>query len=389
MNIDKNGYTLLNLQEVLNAYEEQLQQKFGADFFIKPEGVIDNIVTSAGIMEMSLQEQIAFLAKQFDPETAESYWQDALYERIGVKRLPSQVTTFTKKITGTGGYLGEVNSIVIRSLLSGYEFSNTKDYEIGADGYADVEFGCVVSGAIGVNAGESFIIVTAPYEVANISDDEASKIAIGRERETDSEFRIRFRRSKAQNAKATCNANIANLLQYVDNQAFLKVLDKKIDSKMEAGTVKIIAKHNTTDEVFANAIFDTVALGPVLIGDTTVTVKNKSGQNVEICWKNADEIPMDISGTIKVRTGYYANTVMPNVKQNILNYIQKRVYGLESIIYATEFIIPLLEVDGVEAVTGVQVKKNSDTNFSDSVSLTEVELPVFAFERITLSQNSQ
>ena len=388
MEIDKNGYTLSTLEEIFNEYETNLQSKYGADFYIKPEGVIDNIITSAGLMEMSLQEQIAFLAKQFDPETAEGYWQDALYERIGVKRMSPEATTFVKKVKGVSGYEGAAGSITIRSSLSSYEFVNTGSYLIEEDGSAEVTFACIVSGAIVVNAGESFTIVSAPNEITEISTDDATEIAQGRERETDNDFRIRFRSSKARNAKATRNANIANLLPYVDDIAYLKIYDKKTDNTMESGTIKIIAKHNTTDEIFANAIFETVVDGIDMLGDTTVIVKDKEGQEVEITWKKAEEVPIEITGTIKIRSGYYANTVMTNVKQSIMEYIEKRVYGLESKIYATEFIIPMLEVTGVEAVTSVQVKRETDLSYTDSVSLTKEEVPIFAAEKITLNQDN-
>ncbi len=388
MKIDKEGYTLSSLDEIFKTYETNLQSKYGSDFYIKPEGVIDNIVNSSALMEMALQEQIAFLAKQFDPETAEDNWQDALYERVAVKRIAPSATVFTKKLKGLAGYSGSAQSITIRSTISNDEFVNTSDFLVEDDGTVDLEFECVVLGAVNVNSGETFTIVDAPNEITEISEEDATQIAIGRERESDSDFRVRFRNSKAQNAKATRNANIANLLQYVDNQAFLKIYDKKTDNTMAAGTLLIIAKHNTTDEIFAQAIFDTVVDGLDLLGDTSVLVKDSEGQDVTITWKNADEVSMDITGTLKIRDGYYPNTVMANVKQNILAYIEKRVYGLESIIYATEFIIPMLEVDGVEAVTGVQVKKTSESDFADSVSLSREEVPVFALERITLDQDN-
>lgn len=388
MKIDKEGYTLSSLDEIFKTYETNLQSKYGSDFYIKPEGVIDNIVNSSALMEMALQEQIAFLAKQFDPETAEDNWQDALYERVAVKRIAPSATVFTKKLKGPAGYSGSAQSITIRSTISNDEFVNTSDFLVEDDGTVDLEFECVVLGAVNVNSGETFTIVDAPNEITEISEEDATQIAIGRERESDSDFRVRFRNSKAQNAKATRNANIANLLQHVDNQAFLKIYDKKTDNTMAAGTLLIIAKHNTTDEIFAQAIFDTVVDGLDLLGDTSVLVKDSEGQDVTITWKNADELSMDITGTLKIRDGYYPNTVMANVKQNILAYIEKRVYGLESIIYATEFIIPMLEVDGVEAVTGVQVKKTSESDFADSVSLSREEVPVFALERITLDQDN-
>ena len=386
MKIDEKGYSLSTADEILSAYEKQLQQKFGSDFYIKPEGVIDNIVNSSGVMEIDLQEQIASLAKQFDPEASEDNWQDALYERIGVSRLDEQATVFKKKILGTAGYAGAAGAVTIRSKSTNDEFVNTSDFTIEDDGTAEIEFECVVAGAVSVNASDSFVIVEGPNEVTGISADDAVQIAIGRERESDSDFRLRFRNSKAQNARATRNANEANLLKYVDNIAFLKIIDKKTDNSFDAGTIKIIAKHNTTDENFAKAVFDSVADGIDLLGDTSVIVKDNSGQDVTINWKNADEINLDIKATVKVRNGYYPNTVFANVKQNILAYIEKRVFGLQSIVYATEFIIPVLEVDGVEAVVEILVKKSSDEEFSDNISLSREEVPAFASERIILNE---
>ncbi len=386
MKIDESGYSLSTAGDILSAYEEQLQQKFGSDFYIKPEGVIDNIVNSSGVMEILLQNQIASLARQFDPESSQKSWQDALYERIGVSRLDEQATVFKKKILGTAGYAGAAGAVTIRSKSTNDEFVNTSDFTIEDDGTAEIEFECVVAGAVSVNASDSFVIVEGPNEVTGISADDAVQIAIGRERESDSDFRLRFRNSKAQNARATRNANEANLLKYVDNIAFLKIIDKKTDNSFDAGTIKIIAKHNTTDENFAKAVFDSVADGIDLLGDTSVIVKDNSGQDVTINWKNADEINLDIKATVKVRNGYYPNTVFANVKQNILAYIEKRVFGLQSIVYATEFIIPVLEVDGVEAVVEILVKKSSDEEFSDNISLSREEVPAFASERITLNE---
>ena len=386
MNIDDKGVQLSTLSDILDAYQLQLQSKYGADFYIKPEGVIDNIANSAGFMEMSLQDQIAFLAKQFDPERAEGVWQDKLYERINVYRLQATSTIFTKGILGTSGYTGEVGSITIRNTKTGDEFSNTNVYTIEDTGTVNVDFQCVITGVIVVNPSDIFQIVEAPDEVTGISTDSATDIATGRARETDDEFRIRFRTSKAINAKATRNANEANLSKYVDNIAFLRIIDKKTDNTYEAGTLKIIAKHNTTDDNFAVAIFDTVADGIDLLGKDSKVVTDNAGQSVTINWQNATEIPIDIQGTITVRNGYYPNTVIANAKQNILNYIQQRVFGLQSIIYATEFIIPIYQTEGVNAVIGVQVKEHSESTFVDNITLELDEVPEFTFENISLTE---
>ena len=87
MNIDNNGLEIDSTVQILNKLEESLKSKFGNGFFIKPEGIIDNIALSCGVLNILIQEQIARLAAEFDPESAKGTWQDALYERIGVSRL--------------------------------------------------------------------------------------------------------------------------------------------------------------------------------------------------------------------------------------------------------------------------------------------------------------
>ena len=386
MNIDDKGVQLSTLSDILDAYELALQSKYGADFYIKPEGVIDNIAESAGFQEMSLQDQIAFLAKQFDPETAEGVWQDKLYERINVYRLQAEPTVFTKGILGTAGYAGAASSITIRNEATGDEFVNTNAYTIEDNGSVNVDFECVITGAITVNPADTFLIVEAPNEVTGISQENAVNIATGRDVESDDEFRIRFRSAKAINAKATRNANEANLSKYVDNIAFLKIIDKKTDNTYEAGTLKIIAKHNTTNQNFAQAIFDTVADGIELLGDDSAVVTDNSKQSVTVKWQNAEEVPVDITGVITVRDGYYPNTVIANAKQNILNYIQQRVFGLQSIIYATEFIIPIYQTEGVDAVISVQIKEHSSASYVDNILLELDQVPEFTLANITLTE---
>ena len=97
-------------------------------------------------------------------------------------------------------------------------------------------------------------------------------------------------------------------------------------------------------------------------------------------------MPVDITGVITVRDGYYPNTVIANAKQNILNYIQQRVFGLQSIIYATEFIIPIYQTEGVDAVIGVQIKEHPESTFVDNITLELDEVPEFTLENINLTE---
>ena len=388
MQFDENGQKLDTLDEVLDSLESELQKKYSDSFYIKPEGVIDNIAVSQGYLDIKLQQQLAFLASQFDPESVEGIWQDALYERIGVTRLEALKSSFVLKVQGAANLVCSAGSMTIRSQTDNNEFENISEFTTDSDGVALVDFQCVIDGAIEVKPTDEFLIVTAPDGITSVSQADDLQFSIGRERESDNEFRIRFRNSKALNAKATHNACLANLSKYVDNIAFLKIIDKKVDDTFEPGNVKVIAYHNTTDNIFAQAIYETIGMGINLLGDTEITVYDAYNQPVVIRFKNAEEIELSITAQVKVRSGYYANTVFNKAKENILKYIDERVFGLESIVYATEFIIPILETDGVEAVQSIKVKRTGiDEDYQDNVALTREQVPIFATERIVLNEN--
>ena len=211
MQFDENGQKLDTLDEVLDSLESELQKKYSDSFYIKPEGVIDNIAVSQGYLDIKLQQQLAFLASQFDPESVEGIWQDALYERIGVTRLEAQKSTFVLKVQGAANLVCSAGSMTIRSQIDNNEFENISEFTTDSDGVALVDFQCVIDGAIEVKSTDEFLIVTAPDGITSVSQSDDLQFSIGRERESDNEFRIRFRNSKALNAKATHNACLANL----------------------------------------------------------------------------------------------------------------------------------------------------------------------------------
>ena len=388
MQIDDQGFEMTDLDELLSDYQNELKTRYGNDFTIKPEGVIDNIAVSNCHLNMKLEEQIAFLLKQFDPETAEGEWQDALYERIGIYRLQPQKTTFNCKIQGTPSLVCQAGTITIRSKTDNNEFENAAEFTITEDGSAIVAFQCVAEGPVEVKNSDEFELISAPSGITAVTCGEDIHLILGQDEESDAEFRARFHNSKNYTVKATRNANLSNLSKYVDNIAFLKIIDKKSDNSFEPGDIKIIAHHNTTDEVFAKAIFDTVADGVKYLGDTAVTVYDSYEQPVVIRFQNASEIEVDIMAEVKVRNGYYANTVFNKARENILTYIKERVFGLASTVYATEFIIPILETEGIEAVRNIKVKRNGlDAEYQDNITLTREQIPIFAAGRIILNED--
>ena len=387
MIIDAQGYTLDKLEDILSAVENSLRGKYGDDFYIEPKSVISNIFTSVAFQEMNLQEQIAFLIKQFDPEQAEDEFQDALYERLLVYRIKAEKTVVERTILGTAGLSVAAGSITIRNKATLDEFINKDTVIIGEDCRVIADFECVLFGPIDLPENADIEVLSMPIGITGVETDENPKIDLGRNRETDEEFRVRFRKEKSKNAKATRNANYSNLGKYVDDASYLNIIDKKTDNTMNAGEIKIIANHNTTDTIFANAIFETVADGIDTVGTSTFTVKDSSNQDVVINWINASFTQIAVSADLKIKQGFLFATVANNVKAAILDYIQNnRIYGLGQTVYANEFIIPSYKVDGVENITNLKVGIYSSGVMADSQEIISTSLAMFNTDWMTINE---
>lgn len=388
MIIDKNGLTLDELQDVLVEIENNLKAKYGESFYIKSTGVIDNMMSAVGFQIMSLEEQIAFLVKQFDPEQAEDEFQDALYERILCYRNPATKTIFARAINGVGGVDVTAGSVTIRNEATLDEFVNKDDFTIGDDGKVVADFECVLFGAIDVPDNAELVILTAPLGVNRVTFDESLDLRndIGQERETNADFRAKYRNQKNINAKATRQANYSNLYKYVDDESFLKIFDKKTDIDMNAGEIKIISNHNTTNNIFGDAIFNTVADGIDTIGTTQVTVKDISDEDIVVKWINADFVEIAISASVKKKEGYFINTVIANVKKSIMDYVDKNIYGLGQTVYANTFFIPMLQADGVETIEDLVISIEGELTTTNQINLEITELAMFSENWINLDE---
>ena len=387
MKIDSKGYTLDKLDDILSAFETFLRGKYGDDFYIDSKSVISNIFTSIAFQEMDLQEQISFLIKQFDPEQAEGDFQDALYERLLVYREKASKTIVERTILGTAGLSVAAGSITIRNKTTLDEFVNKDTVIIGEDGKVVADFECVLFGPIDLPEEAIIEVLSMPIGVSGVETGLTPKIDLGRERETDEQYRVKYRKEKSKNAKATRNANYSNLGKYVDDPSYLNIVDKKTDDTMNAGEVKIVVNHNTTDTIFANAIFDTVADGIDTVGTSTITLKDNAGEDVTINWVNASFTQIAINADLKIKAGFLFTSVANAVKAAILEYIENnRIYGLGQTVYANEFIIPSYKVDGVENITNLQVGIHGSLSMADSQNIDSTSLAMFNTDWITLNE---
>jgi len=374
MQIDQNGITTENKELFFKNIEEFLQNEYTKDFEILPDSIIENIANLVWLNNLDLTSIIEFISTQYNPESASGDWQDSLYERIGIHRYPPQKTVFSACVSGSKNFYCDAESITIRSKTDNNEFVNTTAFTTNSQGDATIDFQCITDGIITVSPNDEFDIVIAPEGINTIVLADDFQLVTGCKKESDDDYRERFRISKSLNSCASRFSSISGMSQYVESQEFLEINDKKDENGMESGKIEIIAHHNTTDEIFAKAIYDMTAEGTELIGNTSVTIKDERGEDIEIRFEKAEPLEVSILATIKIDAGYNNDTVISIAKSKVVEYVKTRRFGLGSTIYATEFIIPLLNTPGIEAVTEVKIKSNGEP--TDCLLINKKQIPI-------------
>ena len=94
MEINSTGVTQSNLTDYLAYWTSKLREKYGNDYVIKPEGVVDNLATASSVTNMMLEDVLMYALKQLNPYTAEGEWQDYLYSLIGLERRYADFTVY-------------------------------------------------------------------------------------------------------------------------------------------------------------------------------------------------------------------------------------------------------------------------------------------------------
>jgi len=382
MIINKQGLSLESLTNNLSNKIKKMQTTLGSGFSLKAEGVIDNIIVALAIMEYNLEQQMAYLIKQFDPKTADGEYQDALYERIALYRNDAVPTTFTLNITGTNNIGIAEESIEIKS-SNGEVFMNA-NFEFDNNGEASVCFKSLVKKAVNISKSDEFTIVSKPAEVSTIDFSSIENISIGRNEESDSEFRARFYSTQARPAKCTRNAVLENLSKYTDGLKFISIHDSNSDENIPAGEIEIIAKPTVSDSEFGKIILDNVICGLDFIGDTSVDVPLSNGQTWEVKFQKAQETNVELNAVVKIKKGYYQNYVFKTVRENMIAYFEKQQYGLNAEVSATDFVIPIIETEGVEAVTEITIKQSDGETYSESIVIAKDNYPVLINNHIHL-----
>lgn len=391
MIINKNGFTLSTLKEYLATWQNKLREVFGNDFVIKKEGVVDNVATASSLSAMDIENQIAYLIKQMNPLTAEGEWQDKLYYLIGLVRNQATYTIVSRTCEGTPNTVIPAGSLMIENTSTKDQFKNNDPINIGEDGKGLGSFTAEESGAIDLPEDATINIVTPLANLSGVYYEEGNVINIGKDYETDQEFRERWLLTSSTAGANTEDGLRKALLELVNTKSDLKIFENRTNQTvdgLEPHTQRIVINSAYDDETIAQTIFDKLVDGNMagLQGSISITVSDSEGQTETIKFDRAAVQDIYLKVRVSIRSGVSLATAQTNIKENIMKYISNHSFDMGSKFFANMFASSVYEVDGVTGISELKISGNG-SSWVDVIQLTETQVPNFDSTRIQVYED--
>lgn len=359
MIINSNGIEPFTIETYLGYWTAQLKEKFGADFVIKAQSFISNLATTSSFINLGLEQQIEYLAKQFNPYTAEGIFQDALYALIGLVRRFATYTVVQRTIQGVAGTECAVGSVRIQNKSTKDIFVLNSAVTIGSDGLAVGSFTAVELGAIDLSNDSFLEIIDAPAGVNSVYYATGNFIELGDDYEDDSEFRMRWISNQSLANSATKDGMRKALENFVENPKDLNIVQNRTNSTVNGlppHTIQVVIYSAESNKTIAQTIFDHLLDGVLTYGTTTVEIEDSSGTKEDISFTRATVVPIYFKVTVKIKSGYIKGQL--NIPQVIVDNFD---LSLGEKVIANNYIEYINDIDGVDYIDDIKVSENGTT----------------------------
>lgn len=338
-----------------------------------PQGqIIDS--TTASIMNKD--NEVLFLANQFNPATATGIFQDALAQLYFLQRQPATSTIVACICTGLQGVVIPAGAIV--QTTDGLQLTNTTEGVIATSGSIELNFKLNETGPIQVGAGTATIIVTQIPGWDTVNNTSAG--IVGRNEESQQEFATRIQKSVAINSQGTVNAIYASLAN-LSGVVAVVILENDSNDTVEQEGVDIEA-HSICISIYGgdkDAIAETIFLkkdaGCGTVGNTQVTYTDSRStiHTYNIL------IPTPLPIGVKITINNTAN-LPTNIKEQVQQAVLNNFSGLDGstpvtmaqTLYATRFVPSIINT-GVVSLASVEIKL--DESYVEVATFDATQIP--------------
>ena len=357
-------------QDWVEAFKEQGRPDLNTDPDTPQGQLIDS--QTAAIHQKDVE--LAFLAQQFNPQTASGRWQDALAKIYFINRKPAINSTCVCTLTGINGTTVTAGAL-IRSSYDQTLWSLNKDTTIGADGTTTATFTCQSEGAIQAGVATLTQIVTTVPGWDAVTN--ATAAEVGQLVESQAAFEARRYKSVALNGRSTTTAVYARVAE-VDSVIAAYVTDNKtnVNKTVDGYTLSphsiYVAVIGGDDDDIAKAIYNSVSAGCDYNSNTTVNVTDPNTMAVEaVTFMRPTQLPLYVKVTIQddgnLPDGYKA-IVQRAVYNNFYGLDTSTTISGEAILrvimntdlYASRFLPSILNA-GISQLLRVEISSDNST----------------------------
>ena len=375
MEISSKGIIPADIEKYLAKWTNFLKGKYGQDFFIKPEGVIDNLAVGSTASSLDFESIILKLVKEMNPYTAEDEWQDHLYSLIGLEREQSSFTVVQRTVQGTPDTTVAAGSVLFENELTKDQFKLIDDCQLDSNGIGVGSFKAEEMGAIDLISTAKCKIISAPASVKGIYYTTGNSIDIGKEYESNAEFRETWLQGQAT-AKANTEGGLKKiLLPYCYGKS------NNIKIRMNRNVVKyedvplhsanIVVNSPYDDETIANVIFNKMVDGGFgLVGDIHQVVNDSEGVEEDVYFSRAIIVQTYWQVQVALKEDYELEQVITFVQNAIKNNFS---YSMGEPVIANRAIQYIDEIEAVDYVKDIKVSTDNLT-WTSVLELGETDL---------------
>ena len=357
-------------QDWVNAFKETGRPDLNTD----PETPQGQLIDSQTAAIHQKDTELAYLANQFNPQTASGRWQDALAKIYFLSRKPAINSTAVCTLTGMNGTTVTAGAL-IRSSYDSTLWILNKDVVIGENGTATAVFTCQTEGAIQAGTGTLSQIVTTTPGWDAVTNNLAAEV--GQLAESQAAFETRRYQSVALNGRSTTAAVYARVAD-LKNVIATYVTDNKtnVNKSIDGYTLKphsiYVAVIGGDNSDIAKAIYNSVSAGCDYNGNTTVNVTDENTNAVEsVTFMRPSQLPLYVKVTIQddgnlpdgyesiIKVAVYNNFYGLDTQTTINGDAILRVV-MNTDIYASRFMPSILNA-GISQLLRVELSQNNST----------------------------
>lgn len=310
------GIEPTSLDGYVGRIEEVLRNALGQDLNLAAETPQGQLAGLLGIALAEIDEALVHVAAGLNLDQAAGRQLDDWGTLLRVARIAGEHSTVTATLSGLPSTLVPAGSRA--RTTAGTLFASDEAVRIEAGGTVDVLMRAVDPGPLLAPAGTLTGIVDVISGWTGVTN--AAAAQVGRDTETDAEYRRRYVGETAVHARESLDALSARLLD-VSGVTAAAVHDNPTASAVTVQAVDIAA-HSVlaivsggADQDVAGAIRDAKPLGIPTVGDVQVDVDGTT-----IRFRRVREVPIRVQVTTTIGAGFPADGI-PRIRQRIVDWV--------------------------------------------------------------------